>query len=43
MRKYPLTYINEINMDMKLLQDPERFPSKEVLKEILGEVYDVLE
>ena len=28
-------------MEKQLLRDPEIFPSKEVLKEMLGEVYDV--
>ena len=30
-------------MEKQLLRDPEIFPSREVLKDILGEVYDVLE
>ena len=30
-------------METQLLRDPEIFPSKEVLKDILGKVYDVLE
>jgi len=30
-------------MEVQLLRDPEIFPSKEVLKDILGKVYDVLE
>ena len=30
-------------MEVQLLRDPEIFPSKEVLKELLGNVYDVLE
>jgi len=30
-------------MENQLLREPETFPSKEVLKNILGEVYDVLE
>jgi hypothetical protein len=29
--------------EIQLLRDPEIFPSKEVLKDILGNVYDVLE
>ena len=30
-------------METQLLREPEIFPSKEVLKDILGEIYDVLE
>jgi len=30
-------------MEVQLLREPEIFPSKEVLKDILGKVYDVLE
>jgi len=30
-------------MEVQLLRDPEIFPSKEVLKELLGNVYGVLE
>ena len=30
-------------MEKQLLREPEIFPSKEVLREILGEVYDVLD
>jgi len=30
-------------METQLLREPEIFPSKEVLKDILGEVYNVLE
>ena len=30
-------------MEVQVLRDPEIFPSKEVLKNILGNVYDVLE
>ena len=30
-------------MEVQVLRDPEIFPSKEVLKDILGNVYDVLE
>jgi len=30
-------------METQLLREPEIFPSKEVLKDVLGKVYDVLE
>ena len=30
-------------METQLLRDPEIFPSKEVLKNVLGQVYNVLE
>jgi hypothetical protein len=33
----------KINMEKKLLQSPEIFPSKEILKQTLGNVYNVLE